>query len=147
VQHPQFRELGVKIDDRDHGSVSMYSRPGIARSIAMHCDFTDRQNRYPAIRRRIMGGGSRDPPEQLRARHHLLFPREPDIGEQTVIEPREGVNLPSPRMPRSHPLAGAAAETDHFLPRDIGDCGLSANQSEHLESSLAQFVFTEFGDT
>jgi len=66
----------------------------------------------------------------------LLFSRQPDVREQSVIEPREGVNLPSSRAPRCRLLDGAAAETDDFVPPDRGCSRRLVNQGKHLAICL-----------
>jgi hypothetical protein len=72
----------------------------------------------------------------VRARRHLLFTREPDIGKQSVIEPREGVELPPPGSSRCGLLAGAAAETDHRFPQKSLYSGRSVSQGQHSKISV-----------
>jgi hypothetical protein len=58
--------------------------------------------------------------------------RKADIGEKTVIEPQEGIKLPSSKVPLHRPLKRAVAEVDQFGPCIPDYHGLSANQSQHM---------------
>ena len=79
---------------------------------------------------------------ELRALQHLFLAREPDIGEQAVIETSERIKLPrieNATPPPARPCP--TAETHRLVPRDRGYSGLSAEPASASRHLLAQSPF------
>jgi len=73
---------------------------------------------------------------EFRAFHHLRLSREPDIGEQAVIEPCQHRALARERAPPCSTNAHPPAELKQLVPRDRVYSRLVVDEGQHLDISV-----------